>query len=100
MIRNNRILSTKIASFERELNDVKSKGYIHTITPIKKLTTFSGGVETIGSEILFLDTVTDKQINKIITYIEREYNFLVLNFLIEAGKIPKILLIQYSEIAI
>jgi len=93
----NLILSIKIKSFEKELNMVKSKGYIHEITIIKRHSDLYGGTETIGAEILFLDTVTDKQINKIRKYIERQYNFLVINSLMEAGKIPKILLVQYGE---
>ena len=97
---NNLILSIKIKNFEKELYEVKSKGYIHEITLIKRHSNLYGGTETIGAEILFLDAVTDKQINKIRTYIERQYNFVVLNFLMEAGKLPKILLVQYSEIPI
>jgi len=100
MISNNPILSIKIKNFEKELYEVKSKGYIHEITIIKRHSDLCGGTETIGAEILFLDTVSDKQINKIGTYIERQYNFVVLNFLIEAGKLPKILLVQYGERAI
>lgn len=99
MISNNLIQSTKIKNFEKELNDAKNRGYIHEVTLIKRHSNF-GGIETIGAEILFLDIITDKQIGKIKTYIEREYNFVVLNFLLENGKLPKILLVQYGERAI
>lgn len=96
----NPILSIKIKNFERELAEVKNRGYIHEITFVKAHRDIYGGTEIIGAEILFLDHVSDKQINKIQTYIERQYNFIVVNSLIEVGKLPKILLVQYGERAI
>lgn len=97
MSKNSLIRSIKIKRFERELNKVKNEGYIHRITSIERHTFASGGIQTIGTEILFTDFVTDDQLKKIRTYIEREYNFVVLNFLLETGKLPKILLIHYDE---
>lgn len=65
------------------------------ITDVTDMKVIGGNEDLIGVEIMFDDAVTDKQISKLVKYIEEKYKFGVLTELCERGTTPKILIVEY-----
>ncbi len=94
-----RLLKTKkIQTFESELLRAIKQGGVHSVTDLRG-SKFPGSLPVVlGMEILFADSVTDKQFIRIKDYIEREYEFVVdEKSLSEPGKLPKIMLVWYDN---
>lgn len=78
-----------------ELNRAKKEGHIVFLTDVTDMTIPGGDSQNIGIEIIFADSTTDKHIGKIREYIETSYKFKVNTSLVETGKMPKILIVEY-----
>ena len=78
-----------------ELVQAKKLGHIVFITDTTDIKIPGGIAEVTGIEIIFTDKITDNQVCAIRDYIQREYKFKVDTSLIERGKIPKILIVEY-----
>lgn len=78
-----------------ELVQAKKLGHIVFITDITDIKIPGGSSQVTGVEIIFTDKITDNQVCAIRDYIQRVYKFKVDTSLIERGRIPKILIVEY-----
>ena len=78
-----------------ELIRAKKEGHIVFITDITDVKIPGGSPQVIGVEIIFTDKITDSQVCKLKHYIEKLYKFDVDTSLMELGKVPRILLVNY-----
>ena len=91
----NLLKNRKIKKLLLELESAKTLGHIVFITDITDVKVFEGETEVIGVEVMFADMVTDKTISRLRTYIESRYGFSINTELIERGRGPKILIVEY-----
>jgi hypothetical protein len=84
-----------IKRLQAELNRAKKEGHIIFLTDVTDIKVPGGDSQKIGIEIIFSDSTTDRHIGKIRDYIEGTYKFKVNTSLVETGKMPKILIVEY-----
>lgn len=85
-----------ILSLEKELYVAHKRGFVFRYTHLSELNSFYDYSKNIGIEILFSDAVTDEQIKKIKTYIERTYGFYVdATTYMNPNETPKIIIVRY-----
>lgn len=91
----NLLKNRKIKKLLFELESAKTLGHIVFITDVTDIKIIGGKPETIGVEIMFADQVSDNTIARLIRYIKDKYHFGVITELIERGRGPKILIVEY-----
>lgn len=89
------IKNKTIKKLMAELIRAKKEGHIVFITDITDVKIPGGSPQIVGVEIIFTDKVTDSQVCKLKQYIERVYKFDVDTSLMELGRVPRILLVNY-----
>lgn len=84
-----------IKKLRYELERAKKLGHIFSLTDITDVKLPGGQIDVIGIEIMFSSDISEKQVCKVVKYIQDRYKFCVLTYLLERGIDPKILIVEY-----